>query len=430
MFLPVPNWRSRRALLTKRLISVAVSFGCMAPWFARCDWNVLEIKPNGELVAESKQGDSPPPVGSTMEIYFIIEGLGEKARKATGTVSSRDDQVIQIKVDELGRTGEVAVGDRVALLAAAGTAAMAGGGPEPPAVTPPPNTASPSAEAEAYFEKGRRYFLGEGVEQNFAMALSMLEQAAEFNHSSAQAILGGMYADGLGVQRDSKKAFEWYLKSAEQGDQIGQVFLAKKYLFGIGVEKDYAKALHWAGKSAVQGNGAAIGVLGFMAANGFGVEKDLSKGIEFLNMGIQLGDGISMNYLATMYVQGEGVPQDWAKAIALFEKAAERNVPSAIDNLAVCYLEGTGVGKDLLKAEQLYLRAAKLGFVASQIQLGYLYFNGAKGFEKDMILGYAWTTIAANSGNAEAKSNQDQFAGQMSGAQVAEAQTVAMTLMD
>ena len=50
----------------------------------------------------------------------------------------------------------------------------------------------------------------------------MYEEAAEFNHASAQVSLGDMYAEGLGVKQDLRKAIELYRKAAEQGNERAQ----------------------------------------------------------------------------------------------------------------------------------------------------------------------------------------------------------------
>jgi uncharacterized protein len=61
----------------------------------------------------------------------------------------------------------------------------------------------------------------------------------------AQYNLGVMYDDGQGVPQDYAVAVSWYRKAAEQGDADAQVNLGVLYGMGQGVPQDYVIAHMW-----------------------------------------------------------------------------------------------------------------------------------------------------------------------------------------
>ncbi len=64
--------------------------------------------------------------------------------------------------------------------------------------------------------QGLKYFNGDGVEQDYAMAAQLFEQAAEAGDISAAYYLGQMYEQGLGVELDINQAIKWYYKAISQ----------------------------------------------------------------------------------------------------------------------------------------------------------------------------------------------------------------------
>ena len=69
-------------------------------------------------------------------------------------------------------------------------------------------------DAEAQYQMGGLYRLGNGVEQDYAEAEEWYRRAAEQDHVEAQYWLGRLYEGGLGVEQDSSEAAEWYGKAA------------------------------------------------------------------------------------------------------------------------------------------------------------------------------------------------------------------------
>lgn len=77
-------------------------------------------------------------------------------------------------------------------------------------------------DAEAQFQLGARFALGEGVTQSYEEAVKWYRKAARHNHASAQYALGVCYAEGLGVRQSLSKSEKWHRKAAAQGHPLAQ----------------------------------------------------------------------------------------------------------------------------------------------------------------------------------------------------------------
>jgi TPR repeat protein len=77
---------------------------------------------------------------------------------------------------------------------------------------------------------------------------------AERGNAKAQIILGRMYFDGQGVPQDYSVAMSWWRKAAEQGNAEGQARLGILYRWGRGVPQDYVIAHMWFNLAARSGN--------------------------------------------------------------------------------------------------------------------------------------------------------------------------------
>ena len=118
------------------------------------------------------------------------------------------------------------------------------------------NAASNTAAAEQ-FETGLRYYLGDGVEQDYDAAFLWFAKAAEQNYAKAQLFLGECYDSGYGVGQDRAKTAPLYMKAAQQGLARAQFELSICYVNGVcGVEADAAQSKYWRAKAAEQGYGS------------------------------------------------------------------------------------------------------------------------------------------------------------------------------
>mmetsp|Transcript_31695 Transcript_31695/g.51254 ORF Transcript_31695/g.51254 Transcript_31695/m.51254 type:complete len:104 (+) Transcript_31695:2212-2523(+) len=68
----------------------------------------------------------------------------------------------------------------------------------------------------AEFNVALCYQKGNGVEENFAIAIEWYNRAAEHGFEQAQCNLGVFYQQGIGVAKDEMRACKWYITAAAQ----------------------------------------------------------------------------------------------------------------------------------------------------------------------------------------------------------------------
>lgn len=82
----------------------------------------------------------------------------------------------------------------------------------------------------------------------------------------AQRQLGIMYYLGQGMDPDYAKAAEWLAMAAEQGDDVAQMTIGVMHVEGQGLPADVVEAHKWFSISAQQGNSSAQKRLGDLIA--------------------------------------------------------------------------------------------------------------------------------------------------------------------
>lgn len=117
----------------------------------------------------------------------------------------------------------------------------------------------------------RQHFFNAGVmalkEGNYVQAASKLEPLARAGDSSAQDLLGDMYAFGWGVEKDDGEAIKWYRRAASSNVDVNDraapamYFVGKRYLEGTGVAHDEVEARKWFERSAKGGYAKATQAL-------------------------------------------------------------------------------------------------------------------------------------------------------------------------
>ena len=97
------------------------------------------------------------------------------------------------------------------------------------------------------FGLGEMYSKGEGVDQDFDMAIEMYMRAAVGGHAQARRILAGAYERGaLGRDVDAAEALRWLRLAADSGDVNAMQRMAVLYRDGgLGVKPDSAMAEQW-----------------------------------------------------------------------------------------------------------------------------------------------------------------------------------------
>ena len=129
--------------------------------------------------------------------------------------------------------------------------------------------------------------------------------------------------------------------------------------------------------------------------------------------------------LGLLYYFGQGVPRDYTKAREWFEKAAAQGHADAQYNLGMLYDFEKGVPQNFATAKRWYEQAAMQGHAGAQNNLGALYEFG-HGVKQDSVRAYMWYNVAASLSTNDpqkdvAAENRDEIAGDMTSAQISEA---------
>ena len=141
--------------------------------------------------------------------------------------------------------------------------------------------------ARAQFVMSSNYYYGDGVEQNYDLAIMYANLALEQKYIYAWRRWGKFYRDGLAVEQDYAKARECYEKGAEMGDYNCFNKIGDMLYHGWGCPVDFAASVEYFQKGeAAPAFGQKYSLqrsktaLGRAYENGQGVEKDLAKAAE------------------------------------------------------------------------------------------------------------------------------------------------------
>lgn len=127
--------------------------------------------------------------------------------------------------------------------------------------------------AEKNVALGKKFYHGEGVEQNFQTAYELFEKARKQGSIEAEYALGVMYFRGEFVQQDVNKALELLEKAANQGSIKAQHTLGMMHYKGEGVKANIDTAFYWFEKSANQGDAESQYILGLIYIEKGGKDK-------------------------------------------------------------------------------------------------------------------------------------------------------------
>lgn len=95
------------------------------------------------------------------------------------------------------------------------------------------HSAAESGELEAQFTLAERYYFGDGVVQDYRLAMHWYERAAMRGHTEAQHNLAHMYRVGQGVDQNLVMAKAWYDIFAEFHDAGGGFYPERDEVDGL-----------------------------------------------------------------------------------------------------------------------------------------------------------------------------------------------------
>jgi len=156
---------------------------------------------------------------------------------------------------------------------------------------------------------------------------------AKVGNANAQYNLGVAYSLGDGVPKDETKAIEWFQKAADQKVPQALFQLGLKYLLGRSVQKDETKGFVMIRQASELGVAEAQHTLGTYYSHGEGgLPKDPVKGTEWLQKAAAQGIADAQVALGVNYATGQGVNRDMVRAYAWFSLAAAQGDKNAMSN--------------------------------------------------------------------------------------------------
>ena len=198
---------------------------------------------------------------------------------------------------------------------------------------------SPQADEEATVEAGyqldlgRQYAKGEGFEQDYDQAFSLIEQAAEQGLPEAQYDLSQFYAKGYVVDKNLQTAQSLLNQAAEKGLVEAQVALGRLYSSRKKEVQDYAAARLWFQQAARQGSAQAMEAIAVMCVRGQGGVQSYAQAAEWLRLASGAGSLGATYSLANYYMDGLGVEQDTEIGMDLLKQSASLGYGYSIDYL-------------------------------------------------------------------------------------------------
>jgi TPR repeat protein len=112
------------------------------------------------------------------------------------------------------------------------------------------SAAAAGGNAQAAFDLGLLYDLGEGVPPDAKTAFQWYRRAAEEGLGAAAFNVGVMYDSGRGAPLDRAEAAIWYARAAVMGEARAAYNLGQLYEWGEGVPQNINAAIAWYGAAA------------------------------------------------------------------------------------------------------------------------------------------------------------------------------------
>ena len=213
--------------------------------------------------------------------------------------------------------------------------------------------------------------------------------------------------------------------STSEDDAGAFLSLGLMYYYGTGVPRSYAEAARWLQRAADQEQAEAQSMLGAMYYFGEGVPQNHLEASRLFRRAAEQGNSDARRWLGTLYYHGTGVPQSYLQAARWYRLAARQGHVEAQWLLGGMYTAGVGVQQNHAEAARWYRQAAERGYGSAQWSLGVAYRYG-NGVRASRVVAHAWLNLAAAQNHDRATSERDELARQMTAAQIAGAQTLAM----
>ena len=248
-------------------------------------------------------------------------------------------------------------------------------------------------DAEAMYQLGRFYHIGEVVEADYDKAMTLYHRANALGYPLAANNIGALY-DDMG---EPEKSVEWFEQGIRQGDKRATISLGRFYLLGIGVEQDTFKGMQMLEKYDNDGPASYLLAQVYDGVIGYEVPINYPKALEYYLLAEKNKQDLTnedlmalYNNLGTLYNAHEDIPTNYVEAQKYLTKAAEMGLPHAMYGLANLH----GFKGDKKQAFKWYLKAAENGLIDAYYYVGNAYKRG-EGVQQDSQKALKWLELAA-----------------------------------
>lgn len=318
-------------------------------------------------------------------------------------------------------------------------------------------TAAQEKDADAIFLLAEMNFFGNYTHpRNYTEAFRRYNELASLNgNSSAQHMVGFMYATGLGggVERDQARALTYHTFAAKGGSTKAQMTVAYRHHTGVGTPRNCNEAAHWYKQVAdkaiaysrsgppggvtlqrdaykiadedggVYGEGASVvssGVFANKAGPNSDAHADLDDVLEYLDLMSRKGDLKATFSLGRLHYEGSRTMRRnlrtarayfmtvarryWQKDGSIREEDQEvaKFASKAAGYIGRIFLRGEGMEQSFEKALTWFKRGITNGDALCQYEVGLMHLNGF-GVRKDAVIAADYFKEAANQDFASAQ---------------------------
>lgn len=229
-----------------------------------------------------------------------------------------------------------------------------------------------AGDVRAQAQLGRALLRGEGIAQDVATGVALLEAAAAAGSGEAWFRLGEAYSDGRFLPVNAVRALESYKRAISLGTSQAYVGLGRLFEGAPGISSDpeAAIAAYQAAISAGVGTRAQIALAQGHLRGRFGELSDPTLGEELYRQLALADDLTAQIQLGLALLSGDELEQDLEAGIGLLEAAAESGSAEAWQRLGDAYSRGDNFEVDGPRALEAYQVAVALGNTRAYLEIG------------------------------------------------------------
>lgn len=218
--------------------------------------------------------------------------------------------------------------------------------------------AANDGDVRAINSLGFMYLNGIGVSYDAVTAVKYFKQAVDdFSDPMAMTNLGWLRVTGEGVEQDLASGVRLLQAASRESVPAALYYLAILYQSGYGVDRDLVESCQLGVRAAEAEFSDAFAMAGICFEEGAGVSKDLGRAVHYYRVAAgDHGNPGAQVSLARLLLSGEGVERNYNEARQLLVQASKQN-PGATILLGDLYFFGKGVVQNDRTAVELYAKA-------------------------------------------------------------------------